>query len=63
MATEVKSPSRMLTVKEAAELLAVRPMTIYRLIYARVLPAFQLHGPRSAIRIDEAELREWMESR
>jgi excisionase family DNA binding protein len=58
MATDVQTP-RLLSVAEAAERLGVSKRTIYRLIYAEILPAFQTRR-NGAIRIDERELEEWL---
>jgi excisionase family DNA binding protein len=54
-------PERLLRIDEAARLLGVSSKTIRRWIKADGLPAHRL-GPRSA-RIDEAELRAWVEAR
>lgn len=44
MATESKSLPRILTAKQLAEYLQVHPMTIYKLVQRRDLPAFKLGG-------------------
>jgi excisionase family DNA binding protein len=49
----------LLTVRETAERLGLSEKTIYRMIYAEILPAFQTR-PHGAIRIDERELEEWL---
>jgi excisionase family DNA binding protein len=49
-----------LTVAEVAQRLRVSPATVYRLASAEVLPAVQLAGPRSTIRISRGELEEWL---
>jgi excisionase family DNA binding protein len=59
MSTEVAS-SRFLTVAEVAQRLAVSERTIRRLIAAEIMPSVQLSGPRSAVRISEQELNEWL---
>jgi excisionase family DNA binding protein len=58
MATDVQTP-RLLTVRETAERLGLSEKTIYRMIYAEILPAFQTRR-NGAIRIDERELEEWL---
>jgi excisionase family DNA binding protein len=52
-----------LSVRQAAELLDVAPVTIRRKIVAGELPAVQLGGPGSSIRIDRAELEGWLYQR
>jgi excisionase family DNA binding protein len=59
MSIEVAS-SRLLTVAEVAERLRVSERTVRRLIAAGIMPSVQLRGPRSAIRISERELGEWL---
>jgi excisionase family DNA binding protein len=46
----------LLTVKETASLLRLHPMTVRRLIERGAIPAVQLAGKGTAIRIDAAEL-------
>jgi excisionase family DNA binding protein len=46
----------LLTVKETASLLRLHPMTVRRLIEQGAIPAVQLAGKGTAIRIDAAEL-------
>jgi excisionase family DNA binding protein len=49
-----------LSVQGAARLLDVAPVTIRRKIEAGELPATQLGGPGSAIRIARADLDRWL---
>jgi excisionase family DNA binding protein len=49
-----------LTVRETAEQVRVSEVTIRRAIARGELPAVQLGGPGSSIRIDEAELERWL---
>ena len=51
---------RMLTLDEVAELLALSRRTVERRVQAGEIPALQLGGPRTAIRVDERELRAWL---
>jgi excisionase family DNA binding protein len=53
----------LLTVKEAAAELRVHPMTVRRMIALGRVPAVQLGGPGTAVRIDRAELHHWLEER
>jgi excisionase family DNA binding protein len=46
----------LLTVKETASLLRLHPITVRRLIEQGAIPAVQLAGKGTAIRIDAAEL-------
>jgi excisionase family DNA binding protein len=50
----------MLTVKEAAAQLRVHPMTVRKMITDGRIPAVQLGGPGTSIRIDPAELDAWL---
>lgn len=50
----------LLTVREVAERLDVSEKQVYRLIRRGELPAVQLGGPGTAIRIDPDELRAWL---
>jgi excisionase family DNA binding protein len=52
--------SEYLSVAVAAELLGVSPITIRRRIEAGELPATQLGGPGSTIRIPRDALRAWL---
>jgi excisionase family DNA binding protein len=60
MATAVSS-ERLLRIDEAARLLGVSSKTVRRWIELDRLPVHRL-GPRSP-RINEAELRDWIEAR
>ena len=51
---------RLLTVDQVAERLGVTRRTVERKIAAGVIPALQLGGRRSAIRVDERELEQWL---
>jgi excisionase family DNA binding protein len=51
---------RLLTVDEVAERLGVTRRTVERKIAAGLIPALQLGGRRSAIRVDERELEQWL---
>jgi excisionase family DNA binding protein len=53
---------RLLTVDDVAERLGVSRRTVERKIARGELPAFQLGGPRSPVRVDERELEEWLYS-
>jgi excisionase family DNA binding protein len=57
----VTSSERLLRIEEAARLLGVSSKTICRWIKLDGLPVHRL-GPRSP-RIDEAELRDWIDAR
>jgi excisionase family DNA binding protein len=57
----VVSSERLLRIEEAARLLGVSSKTIRRWIELEELPAHRL-GPRS-LRVDEAELRAWIQAR
>jgi excisionase family DNA binding protein len=50
----------LLTVKEVAARLRVHPMTVRRMIADGRIPAVRFGGPRSAIRVDECELAQWL---
>jgi excisionase family DNA binding protein len=58
----VADKRQLLTIPEAAELLRVSTWTIRRYIANGQIPALQLGGRRSPVRIPADELREWMES-
>jgi excisionase family DNA binding protein len=47
-------------VPEVAERLGVDKSTVYRLVQAEQLPAIQLRGRGSTVRIDEAEFEAWL---
>jgi excisionase family DNA binding protein len=53
---------RLLTIDEAAERLGLSRRTVQRKIASGEIPAFQLGGKGTAIRIDERELERWLES-
>lgn len=61
MAT-VETP-RLLTPREVAARLRVGRMTVYRLINRGELPAVRLGTHQGPLRVDAAELREWLERR
>jgi excisionase family DNA binding protein len=50
----------LLTVPEAAERLRLHPQTVWRMIYEGRLPALQLGGPGTSVRIDAGELDHWL---
>jgi excisionase family DNA binding protein len=52
--------NELLTVEQVAARLQVSKPTVYRLINQGQLPALQLAGPGSTIRIAERELEEWL---
>jgi len=54
--------SRLLTIDEVAERLGLSRRTVERKIKRGELPALQLGGPRTAIRVDERELTDWLYS-
>ena len=51
---------RWLTVKETASRLGVHEITVRRKIAQGDLPALQLGGPGTAIRVSEDELERWL---
>jgi excisionase family DNA binding protein len=51
---------RLLTISETAERLKVSTVTVRRLIRRGELPAVQLGGKGSAVRVAEAELDNWL---
>lgn len=51
---------QLLTLDEVAERLRVTRRAVERKVRAGELPALQLGGPRTAIRVDERELEEWL---
>jgi excisionase family DNA binding protein len=59
MTTDVQQ-SRLLTVRETAEKLAVSEATVRRLISAGILPAYRLGKKGSSLRIDPAEVGAWL---
>ena len=48
---------RLLDVRDAAALLAVKPATVYQWAYQRRIPVVKLFGPRGALRFRESDLR------
>jgi excisionase family DNA binding protein len=58
--TTAATPSRLLTIPEVAERLRVSRQTIYRAVASGRLPAVQLGGPGTPLRIDEAEFQSWL---
>jgi excisionase family DNA binding protein len=52
--------SSLLTVKEAAAKLGLHPMTVRKMIRQQRLPAVQLGGPGTSVRIPSDELAEWL---
>jgi excisionase family DNA binding protein len=52
--------SELLTVREVAFRLGVHPMTVRRMIRDGRMPAMQLGGPGTAVRVDAAELERWL---
>jgi excisionase family DNA binding protein len=57
------SHHRLLTVQETAERLAVHEDTVRRRIARGEIPAVQLGGRGSSLRIDERELEAWLYGR
>ncbi len=51
---------QLLTVRQASARLAISEKSVRRLIARGELPAVQLGGPRNAVRIDAAELEDWL---
>lgn len=51
---------RLLSITEVAERLGVSRRTVERKIRAGELPALQLGGPRTPIRVDQRELEDWL---
>lgn len=51
---------RLLTLDEVAQRLGVSRRTVERHVAAGEIPALQLGGPRTAIRVDEQELDDWL---
>ncbi len=60
MSTTDLTKPRLLTVKEAALRLRCSPLTIRRRIREGQIPAVQLGGPGTALRIREDELESWL---
>ena len=52
----------LLTVDQVAEILGIHAMTVRRKIRTGQIPAIQLGGPGSAIRVLSDELEAWLES-
>lgn len=60
---EVLQQTVLVTVDQAAEVLAVSPDTVLRLVRNGRIPSYGEHGPRSkGIRLLAAELREYVRS-
>jgi excisionase family DNA binding protein len=59
MLTETHEGS-LLTVKEAAALLGLHPMTVRKMIRQQRLPAVQIGGPGTSVRIPADELEQWL---
>lgn len=62
MQTEVER-HRLLTLKEAATFTGLHPDTLWRKVRRGEVPAIQLGGRGTSIRIDERELERWLYSR
>ncbi len=61
MATaEAHATDQLLTVEQVASRLRVSKATVYRLIWNDQLPALQLAGPRSTLRISRREFEQWL---
>ena len=54
--------SRLLTVRQAANRLGVHEDTVWRRIRRGDLPAVQLGGRGTAVRIDERQFEAWLEA-
>jgi excisionase family DNA binding protein len=54
---------RLITIDQAAERLGLSRRTVERKIEQGLIPALQLGGKGTAIRIDERELAEWLAER
>jgi excisionase family DNA binding protein len=57
---ETRDTPKLIGVGAVAERLNVSRPTVYRLISAGVIPAFRIGESRGALRVDEAELTEWL---
>jgi excisionase family DNA binding protein len=55
-----ETASEYMTVAQAAELLGIHQMTLRRKVWAGEIPATQLGGPGSPIRIPRAALDAWL---
>jgi excisionase family DNA binding protein len=60
MHVQTAERNELLTVEQVAARLQLSKPTVYRLIANGQLPALQLAGPGSTIRIAEYELEEWL---
>jgi excisionase family DNA binding protein len=54
------SAPELLSVRDVAERLGVTTKTVRRKIARGQIPAVQLGGPGSELRVDERELNEWL---
>jgi excisionase family DNA binding protein len=54
---------RLLTSGQVAGRLAVSKQTVYRLVATDDLPAIRLGGAGRSLRVDEADLEEWLRDR
>jgi excisionase family DNA binding protein len=61
MATEVRTPV-LLSVRETAKLLGLSERQVWRKLSRGEIPAVQLGGPGTAVRIDRDELVAWLRS-
>jgi excisionase family DNA binding protein len=56
----IAKDKQLLTVREAADRLRVHPVTLRHWIAEGRVPAVQLGGPGTAVRIDPDELEHWV---
>lgn len=60
MAQRAPRPDRLLTVREAADMLGLKPATVYDWVYKRRLPVVKLSGPRGPVRFRESDLHRFI---
>jgi excisionase family DNA binding protein len=58
--SNTKSVPELITVKEAAFMAGVTPMTIWRKVHSGEIPAIQLGGPHTSLRIVKDDYVEWL---
>ena len=52
-----------MTSRQVADALAVSRQTVYRLVTTDDLPAIRLGGAGHSLRVDEADLEQWLRAR